>query len=166
MSQYKSISKRQGSPYHTVDNDGVLDRLKFIRKGEIHQVYGKSIPETLITHDIQNSKVTRRFILYPLKWLNEGAGLGPEVPDEPTGKSAVSDEGVGTSPEVPDETKDKHKAQDDLVDWGSTNDETFLFDDKEENPEDIPWVLGIQKYRSLPLISLDSSLSNNWKLVG
>ncbi|GJV39709.1 hypothetical protein Tco_1418149 [Tanacetum coccineum] len=154
MSQYKSISKRQGSHYHTVDNDGVLDRLKFIRKGEIHQVYGKSIPETLITHDIQNSKA----------YKTEGAGLGPEVPDEPTGKSAVSDEGVSTSPEVLDETKNKHKAQDDLVDWGSTNDETFLFDDKEENPEDIPWVLGIRKYRSLPLISLDSSLSNNWKL--
>ncbi|GJV39710.1 hypothetical protein Tco_1418150 [Tanacetum coccineum] len=204
MSQHKSISKRQGSPYHTVDNDGVLDRLKFIRKGEIHQVYGKSIPDTLIIHDIQNSKAYKTFIslsigLIPpkigrgkaakgLKAMvipkketaafknkrakkiesvseaeaeSEGAVLGPELPDEPTEKSAVSDEGAGTSPEVPDETKDKHKAQDDLVDWGSTDDETFLFDDKDENPEYIPWVLGIRKYRSLPLISLDSSLSNN-----
>ncbi|GJX96896.1 hypothetical protein Tco_0352694 [Tanacetum coccineum] len=39
MSQHKSISKRHGSPYHTVDNDGVLDRLKFISKGEEHQTF-------------------------------------------------------------------------------------------------------------------------------
>ncbi|GJW61672.1 hypothetical protein Tco_0111007 [Tanacetum coccineum] len=53
---------------------------------------------------------------------SEGAGLRPEVLDEPIGKSAISDEGVGTSPE------------------GSTDDETFLFDEKEENPKDISWV--------------------------
>ncbi|GKG03213.1 ribonuclease H-like domain-containing protein, partial [Tanacetum coccineum] len=42
-------------------------------------------------------------------------------------------EGAGTSPEVLDETNNKSEAQDDLDDWGSTNDETLLFDDKEEN---------------------------------
>ncbi|GJT79685.1 hypothetical protein Tco_1054027 [Tanacetum coccineum] len=190
ISQYKSISKRQGSPYHTVDNDGVLDRLKFIRKGEIHQTF-ISLSTGLIPPKIGRGKTAKgsKATVIPKKEtvvsknkmakkiessdeeskeeeekaeaerLSDGAGLGPEVPDEPTGKSVVSDEGVGTLPEVPDETKDKHKAQDDLVDWGSTNDETFLFDDKKENPKDIPWVLGIRKYRSLPLISLDSSLN-------
>ncbi|GKC68065.1 hypothetical protein Tco_1100663 [Tanacetum coccineum] len=197
-----------------------MDRLKFISKGEIHQVYGKSIPNTLITNEIQNSEAYKTFIglsagLIPLKigkgigaqgsnatvtpkkateaskkknakkiesnpsqklklkgiellsdaaqleidthraikvskrksifqhksgGSSKGAGLGPEVLDDPTGKSAFSDEGAGTSPEIPDETKDKHEAQDDLDDWGSTDDETFLFDDKEENPEDISWV--------------------------
>ncbi|GJW36231.1 hypothetical protein Tco_0059151 [Tanacetum coccineum] len=159
MSQHKSISKRQGSPYHTVDNDGVLDRFKFISKGDEHQVYGKPILDTLIIHDIQNSKAYKTFISLSIGLIPPkiGAVLGPELPDEPTEKSAVLVEGASTSPEVPDETKDKHKAQDDLVDWGSTDDETFLFDDKDENPEYIPWVLGIQKYRSLSLISLDSS---------
>ncbi|GJV18860.1 hypothetical protein Tco_1367880 [Tanacetum coccineum] len=186
MSQHKSVSKRQGSPYHTVDKDGVLDRLKFISKGEIHQVYGKSIPDTLITDNIQNSEAYKTFIglstcLIPPKIgrgkgtqgskatvtpkkatavskkkkakkiessdeeseeqeESEGAGITPEVPDELTGKFIVSDEGVGTSPEVPDETKDKSEAQDDLDDWSSIDDETFLFDVKEENPEDILWV--------------------------
>ncbi|GJR32100.1 hypothetical protein Tco_1108332 [Tanacetum coccineum] len=64
----------------------------------------------------------------------------PEVPDELTGKSAVLDEGAGTSPKVLDETKDKIKAQDDLEDWASIYDETFLFNDKDEKIEDIPWV--------------------------
>ncbi|GJT28758.1 hypothetical protein Tco_0909033 [Tanacetum coccineum] len=71
---------------------------------------------------------------------SKGVGLTPEVLDEPTRKSAVSDEGASTSPEVPDETKDKSEALDDLDDWGSTDDETFLFNDKDEKAEDIPWV--------------------------
>nr|GEY38575.1 hypothetical protein [Tanacetum cinerariifolium] len=68
------------------------------------------------------------------------ASIALEVLNESTGKSAVSGEGVGTSLEVPDETKDKSKAQDELEDWVSIDDETFLFDDKEGNLEDIPWV--------------------------
>ncbi|GJX88746.1 hypothetical protein Tco_0340760 [Tanacetum coccineum] len=62
MSQHKSISKRQGSPYHTVDDDGVLDRLKFINKEEEYQVYGKPIPSTLVTNDIQNSESYKTFV--------------------------------------------------------------------------------------------------------
>nr|GEU48361.1 hypothetical protein [Tanacetum cinerariifolium] len=71
---------------------------------------------------------------------SEGAGITPKVLDEPTGKSIVLDEGVGTSLEVSDETKYKSKALDDLDDWGSTSDETFLFDDNDEKAEDILWV--------------------------
>ncbi|GJU04747.1 hypothetical protein Tco_1121177 [Tanacetum coccineum] len=39
-----SFSREKGSPYHLVDKDGMLDRLKFINKGDIYQVYGKCIP--------------------------------------------------------------------------------------------------------------------------
>ncbi|GKA71226.1 hypothetical protein Tco_0777365 [Tanacetum coccineum] len=76
MSQHKSISKKQGSPYHTVDNDGVLDRLKFISKGKIHQVYGKSIPDTLITNDIQNSKSYKTFIRISIGLIPPKIGRG------------------------------------------------------------------------------------------
>ncbi|GJY51519.1 hypothetical protein Tco_0442366 [Tanacetum coccineum] len=69
---------------------------------------------------------------------SEGVGITPEVPDEPIGKSTISDEGAGISLDVLDETKDKSKAQDDLDDWGSTNDETFLFGDNDEPVEEIP----------------------------
>ncbi|GKA12559.1 hypothetical protein Tco_0692105 [Tanacetum coccineum] len=75
--------------------------------------------------------------------LSEGAGLRPEVPDELTRK--YSDKGAGTSPEVPDESKDKNKARDDLEDYCSTDDETFLFDNKEEKPEDISWVRSLRR---------------------
>nr|GEX09606.1 putative Gag-Pol polyprotein [Tanacetum cinerariifolium] len=64
MSQHKSISKRQGLLYHTVDDDGVLDRLKFINKGEECQVYGK-----------------------PILNSDKGAGTSPEVSDKIKDKS-------------------------------------------------------------------------------
>ncbi|GKA22389.1 hypothetical protein Tco_0708351, partial [Tanacetum coccineum] len=88
---------------------------------------------------IKASKQSSRF-QHQSGGSNEGASRRPEVSDEPIEKSADSDEGAGTSPEVPDETKDKSKARDDLDDWGSTGDKTFLFDDKDEKIEDIPWV--------------------------
>nr|GEU37812.1 reverse transcriptase domain-containing protein [Tanacetum cinerariifolium] len=165
MSKHNSISNRQCSPYHTIDNDGVLNRLKFVSKGEIHQVYRKSIPDTLITDDIHKKFISLSTCLIPPK-IGRGKGAqgskatiipkkerakkieyseeesgkqeerlirkNLEVPNKPPGKSIVLDEGAGTSPEVPDETKDKSKAHNDLDDWCSTNDETFLFDDKDE----------------------------------
>nr|GEU85574.1 reverse transcriptase domain-containing protein [Tanacetum cinerariifolium] len=70
---------------------------------------------------------------------SERVGITPEVPDEPIGKSEVSDEGFGISPEVSDEAKEKTKAQEDLDDWVSTDDETLLFDDKDKQVEEIPW---------------------------
>ncbi|GJT28759.1 retrovirus-related pol polyprotein from transposon TNT 1-94 [Tanacetum coccineum] len=79
LSQYKSISKRQGSRYNTVNNDGVLDRLKFISKREEHQVYGKPISDILVTNDIQNSEAYKKFIalstdsILPKKGRGKGA---------------------------------------------------------------------------------------------
>ncbi|GJT06585.1 hypothetical protein Tco_0841047 [Tanacetum coccineum] len=201
MSQHKSISKRQGSPYNTVNKDGVLDRLKFIaykmfiflstglippkiergkgaqgskatvtpkkataaskkkRSDKIESSDEESyeqeeriikrkpraifIQDSLQKNDTQKAiKASKRESIFKHQsgGSSEGAGITLEVLDEPIGKSAVLDEGAGTSPEVPNETKDKSKAQDDLVYWGSTDDETFLFDEKEENPRDIPSV--------------------------
>ncbi|GJZ69053.1 hypothetical protein Tco_0632603 [Tanacetum coccineum] len=56
-----TISRRQGSPYHTVDNDGVLDKLKFINKRDIYQVYGNPILDTLITNEIKISEAYKTF---------------------------------------------------------------------------------------------------------
>ncbi|GJU05274.1 hypothetical protein Tco_1121704 [Tanacetum coccineum] len=58
----------------------------------------------------------KRIFQHPSGGSSKGVGITPEVPDELTGKSAVSDEGACTSPE------------------------TFLFDDKDEKVEYIPWV--------------------------
>nr|GEU33440.1 retrotransposon protein, putative, unclassified [Tanacetum cinerariifolium] len=191
-----------------LDDDGVLDSLKFISKGEILQVYSKYILYTLITNDIQNSKAYKMSIrlstgLIPPKigrckgaqgsketvtlkkataapknkkakkiessdeeseeqeerlirrkprgleidtqkaikaikhesifkhqsgGLSKGAGITPEVPDEPTRKSIVSDEGaeprrhtvVSTNE---DESDDDDDDKDKSIDIESTDDE-------------------------------------------
>nr|GEY08252.1 hypothetical protein [Tanacetum cinerariifolium] len=56
MSQDKSIFKREGSPYHTIADDGLLERFKFISKGELYQVYGKPIPDTWVTDKIKEEQ--------------------------------------------------------------------------------------------------------------
>ncbi|GJZ92559.1 hypothetical protein Tco_0664624 [Tanacetum coccineum] len=92
MSQHESISRRQGSPYHTVDDDGVLNRLKFINKGDIYQVYGKPIPDTLITDEIKNSEAYKTFfgistgLIPPKKGRGRGAHetKAPVVPKKTT----------------------------------------------------------------------------------
>ncbi|GJU93131.1 hypothetical protein Tco_1317887 [Tanacetum coccineum] len=210
MSQHKSISKRQGSPYNIVDDDGVWDRLKFINKGEIDQVYGKSIPDTLITNEIKFSEGYNMFISYstsliPLKMgrgkgahkakattskkttkpkkkqpkrklvlhdesdqsedesgkrptsrntprgvvisetlsapkkkitdsSNERAGITLEVPDEPTGKYAVSDEGAGTLPKVLDESDNDDDEKDESDDDNDDDEEEET--DKSTNIEE------------------------------
>nr|GEX03612.1 hypothetical protein [Tanacetum cinerariifolium] len=55
MSQHKSITKREGSPYHTVVDDGLLDRLKFVNKGNKYQ---EDLPEEPTKPKQKPSKVT------------------------------------------------------------------------------------------------------------
>ncbi|GJR06311.1 retrovirus-related pol polyprotein from transposon TNT 1-94 [Tanacetum coccineum] len=64
MSQHKSISKREDSPYHTIVDDGLLERLKFINKGDLYQVYGKPIPNTWITDEIKESEAYQMYFKY------------------------------------------------------------------------------------------------------
>ncbi|GJR79588.1 hypothetical protein Tco_0150373 [Tanacetum coccineum] len=64
MSQHKSISKREGLPYHTIVDDGLLERLKFINKGDLYQVYGKPIPDTWITNEIKKSEAYQMYFKY------------------------------------------------------------------------------------------------------
>ncbi|GJV01023.1 hypothetical protein Tco_1330293 [Tanacetum coccineum] len=56
LSKHKSIPKRHCSRSNCIKNDGVLGRLKFIRKGEDNQVYGMTIPDVMMNDDIKKSK--------------------------------------------------------------------------------------------------------------
>ncbi|GJX74308.1 hypothetical protein Tco_0312903 [Tanacetum coccineum] len=160
LSKHYSISKRQGLLYNTSEDDGVFGRLKFISKGEEHQVYGKPIPDILqssITADdnilqdpdealklgksvskteanlLKNRDEFTRLMNHQSGGSSKGASIILEVLDEPIGKFAVSDEGAGISPEVPDETKDKSKADEE-----QKEDEEKKEDDQAE--DDQVWV--------------------------
>ncbi|GKC51894.1 hypothetical protein Tco_1074639 [Tanacetum coccineum] len=67
---------RKGSPYHTVDDDKVLDRLKFIDKGDIYQVYGKPILDTWITDEIKKSKAYKMYFKYSTSLIPLKNGRG------------------------------------------------------------------------------------------
>ncbi|GJY26690.1 hypothetical protein Tco_0401416 [Tanacetum coccineum] len=183
MSQHKSISKRQGSSYHTVDNDGILYILKFINKGEEGQVYGKPIPSTLVTNDITAYKTfigISTGLIPPKKGRGKGAQgtKATVIPKKATSASkkkkqkkkvSIRDESSDEESEEQEErlvrlVRKPRAAQFEIdtqkamkaskrtsrfqhqsggssegADWGSTDDETFLFDDKDEKITDIPW---------------------------
>nr|GEV56074.1 hypothetical protein [Tanacetum cinerariifolium] len=64
MSQHKSISKREGLLYQTIVDDGLMERLKFVNKGDIYQVYGKPILDTWITDEIKKYKAYNMYFKY------------------------------------------------------------------------------------------------------
>ncbi|GJY31348.1 hypothetical protein Tco_0414843 [Tanacetum coccineum] len=48
LKQYKSISNLKYQHYHTIKDDGIVSRLKFVRIGEDYQEYGLAIPDETI----------------------------------------------------------------------------------------------------------------------
>ncbi|GKE08907.1 hypothetical protein Tco_1412458, partial [Tanacetum coccineum] len=64
LSLYKSIPKGLSSGLNTIKDDDVIQRLKFVNKGEDFQEYGRAIPDTMLTDDIKLSESYREFIDY------------------------------------------------------------------------------------------------------
>ncbi|GJZ77854.1 hypothetical protein Tco_0642526 [Tanacetum coccineum] len=54
--------KRPGSPVHVTGDDFPLGNLKFILKGKKDEVFGKSIPNELITEAIRNSSYYQQYL--------------------------------------------------------------------------------------------------------
>ncbi|GKF47731.1 hypothetical protein Tco_0137533, partial [Tanacetum coccineum] len=47
---------------HSIKNDSVLGRLKFVAKNEDNQVYGMSILDVMLNNEIQNSKAYQTYL--------------------------------------------------------------------------------------------------------
>ncbi|GKB00836.1 hypothetical protein Tco_0828880 [Tanacetum coccineum] len=138
MGQHKSISKRKGSPYHIVDNDSRLDRLKFVAYKTFISISTGLIPPKIgrgkgaqgTKADVIPKKATvaskkkkgqEEQIQLPLK--EEINRFVSEAKAERfQHQSGGLSEGAGLGLE------------------GSTDDVTFPFDEKDEKVEDIPWV--------------------------
>ncbi|GJY45224.1 hypothetical protein Tco_0434287 [Tanacetum coccineum] len=61
---HDSLSNLKYQHYHTIKDDGIVCRLKFVRIGEDYQEYGLSIPETMLTEAIKQSESYQMFIKY------------------------------------------------------------------------------------------------------
>ncbi|GJU06340.1 hypothetical protein Tco_1122770 [Tanacetum coccineum] len=59
-----SIPKGPSSSIHTIKDDGLIRRLKFVRIGKDFQEYGRAIPETMVTEGIKKSEAYRTFVKY------------------------------------------------------------------------------------------------------
>ncbi|GJX06147.1 hypothetical protein Tco_0194079 [Tanacetum coccineum] len=64
LKQYNSLSNLKFQHYHTIKDDGIVCRLKFVRIGKDYQEYGLSIPETMLIEAIKQSKSYQMFIKY------------------------------------------------------------------------------------------------------
>ncbi|GKB34746.1 hypothetical protein Tco_0879688 [Tanacetum coccineum] len=64
LSIHKFAPKALPSGLHTIKDDGVLSRMKFVRVREDIQEYGKAIPNAMLTEDIKQSETYQMFIKY------------------------------------------------------------------------------------------------------
>ncbi|GJZ97597.1 hypothetical protein Tco_0670050 [Tanacetum coccineum] len=64
LKEHNSLSNLKFQHYHTIKDDGIVCRLKFVRIGEDYQEYGLSILETMLIEAIKQSKSYQMFIKY------------------------------------------------------------------------------------------------------
>ncbi|GKE21680.1 hypothetical protein Tco_1433192, partial [Tanacetum coccineum] len=64
LKQHKSLSNLKYQHYHTIKDDGIVSRLKFVRIGEDYQEYGLAIPEVMLNDAIKQSESYQMFIKY------------------------------------------------------------------------------------------------------
>ncbi|GKA52129.1 hypothetical protein Tco_0745325 [Tanacetum coccineum] len=97
LSKHKSLKKLKFQHFHTIKDDGVVSRLKFVKMVEDVQQYGLAIPATMLNKEIIQSESYKRFILYSTSQIppkkSRGKGSQRKKSADPTEESVdVSDE--------------------------------------------------------------------------
>ncbi|GKE36359.1 hypothetical protein Tco_1459764, partial [Tanacetum coccineum] len=64
LKQHKSLTNLNHKHYHTIKDDGIVSRLKFVRIGEDYQEYGHPIPDVMLTDAIKHLESYQMFIKY------------------------------------------------------------------------------------------------------
>ncbi|GJY08300.1 retrovirus-related pol polyprotein from transposon TNT 1-94 [Tanacetum coccineum] len=64
LKQHKSLSNLKYQHYHTIKDDGIVSRLKFVRIGEDYQEYRLEIPDVMLNDAIKQSESYQMFIKY------------------------------------------------------------------------------------------------------
>ncbi|GJZ89511.1 hypothetical protein Tco_0661293 [Tanacetum coccineum] len=98
-----SLSNIKYQHYHTIKDDGIVSRLKFVRIGEDYQEYGLAIPDVMLNDAIKQSKSYQMCIKYSTSQIppKKSRGKGSQ------GKKTVDDsqETVDVSEKVKPEPK-------------------------------------------------------------
>ncbi|GJZ58635.1 hypothetical protein Tco_0614451 [Tanacetum coccineum] len=90
---------RLSSGLNTIKDDGVIQRLKSVNKGEDFQEYGRAIPDTMLTDEIKQSEAYKEFIAYstgsiPRKKTRGKGSQGKMQTVTPKNKSFISVEDI------------------------------------------------------------------------
>ncbi|GJU17790.1 retrovirus-related pol polyprotein from transposon TNT 1-94 [Tanacetum coccineum] len=64
LKQHKSLSNLKYQHYHTIKDDGIVSRLKFVRIGEDYQEYRLEIPNVMLNDTIKQFESYQMFIKY------------------------------------------------------------------------------------------------------
>ncbi|GJX58424.1 hypothetical protein Tco_0289814 [Tanacetum coccineum] len=64
LSQHKSLFNLKYQQYHTIKDDGIVSKLKFVRIGEDYREYGLPILDMMLNDRIKQSKSYQMFIKY------------------------------------------------------------------------------------------------------
>ncbi|GKC58783.1 hypothetical protein Tco_1086381 [Tanacetum coccineum] len=87
LKQHKSFTSLNHKHYHTIKDDRIVSRLKFVRIGEDYHKYGLPIPDVLLIDAIKRSKSYQMFIKYstnqiPPKKSRDKGSKGKKTADE------------------------------------------------------------------------------------
>nr|GEV64079.1 hypothetical protein [Tanacetum cinerariifolium] len=95
--QINKLTNSDNQQLESCGDDGVIQRLKFVNKGEDFQEYGRAIPDTMLIDEIKQSKAYQAFIAYstglipPKKTRGKGS-QGKKQTITPQKKSFISAE--------------------------------------------------------------------------
>ncbi|GJZ05101.1 hypothetical protein Tco_0538376 [Tanacetum coccineum] len=87
LKQHKSLTNLNHKHYHTIKDDGIISRLKFVIISEDYQEYELPIPDVMLTDAIKHSKSYQMFIKYsinqiPHKKISGNGSKGKKTADE------------------------------------------------------------------------------------
>nr|GEW07451.1 pyruvate, phosphate dikinase [Tanacetum cinerariifolium] len=106
LSQHKSLSKVKFQHYHTIRDDGIVNRLKFVRTREDYQEYGLPILDMMLNDKIKQSECYQMFLKYSTGLIPHKKSRGKWSQGKKT--ADVSQELVDVSDEFePEPTKKK-----------------------------------------------------------
>nr|GEW06350.1 hypothetical protein [Tanacetum cinerariifolium] len=97
LKQHKSLTNLNHKHYHTIKDDGIVRKLKFVRIGEVYQEYRLFIPDVMLTDVIKQSKSFQMFIKSSINQIppkkSRGKGLkGKKTAEESQETVDVSEE--------------------------------------------------------------------------
>ncbi|GKA20214.1 hypothetical protein Tco_0700203 [Tanacetum coccineum] len=131
LKQHKSFTNLNYKHYHTIKDDGIVSRLKFVRIGEYYQEYGLPIPDLMLTDAIKRLESYQMFIKYltgqfPLEKSRGKGSKGKKTADDSQETVDVSEESEPEPELVKKKTSSKRRVKKKVI---LSADDNIIFDD-------------------------------------